>query len=511
MDVSHLARTRRSRTRLLRALRLTLWMVPGVMAIIGIAFTLFENARHAGEPVWPWPTVFGLIVLGLIGPVLSWLSLSWAIRTAEAYLASEEKLAQRNSELAALNALGLAASSSLNLEKALAAALEKTIETLDAAAGMLFLQEDKSSGLRLEAHRGISVDMAQKEARLIPGQCLCGQAVKTRKVLLAHDVDGDTRCTSNLCICEGFRSVACAPLEVKGQLVGLLQLASQNIGHFTESQQDFLAAIARQLGASIENARLYDTVRVFNVELEKKVNQRTTELESARWALSEKARQLQRLLSESYRVQEDTQARIARDMHDGVTQMIIGALYETQAARQALIDDPDRAAENLERAQELLTEVETEIRRVIYDMHPPVLDQMGLAVALNRFAATYQATFEIECQILVIGKPQRMIHETEVTIYRIIQAALHNVATHAQAKHAKVHFDFGTATLQVVIEDDGIGFDPDAVMKLPGEHLGLIGMKERAEGLKAELTVQSEAGNGSRIMLRVPAPVYLEK
>lgn len=511
MDVSHLPRTRQSRARLLRALRLTLWGVPTVMAIIGIVFTMFENARHAGEPVWPWPTIFGLLVLGLIGPVLSWLSLSWAIRTAEAYLTSEEKLAQRNSELAALNALGLAAGSSLNLEKALAAALEKTIETLDAAAGMLFLQEDKSSGLRLEAHRGISVDMAQKEARLVPGQCLCGQAVKKRQVLLAHDVDKDMRCTSNLCICEGFRSVACAPLEVKGQLVGLLQLASPNVGHFTESQQDFLAAIARQLGASIENARLYDTVRVFNVELEKKVNQRTTELESARWALAEKARQLQRLLSESYRVQEDTQARIAHDMHDGVTQMIIGALYETQAARQALIDDPDRAAENLERAQELLTEVETEIRRVIYDMHPPVLDQMGLAVALNRFATTYQATFGIECQILVVGKSQRMIHETEVTIYRIIQAALHNVATHAKAKHAKVYFDFGTAALQVNIEDDGIGFDPDAVMKLPGEHLGLIGMKERAEGLKAKLTVQSEAGSGSRIMLRVPAPVYLEK
>jgi signal transduction histidine kinase len=499
-----------SRNLLLRALRLTLWVVPGVMAVIGIAFTLFENSRHWREPGWPWPTVFGLFVLGLFGPLLSWLSLFWAIRTAEAYLTSEAQLADRNAELAALNALGLAASSSLDMEKTLAAALEQTMDTLDAAAGMLFLQEDKHGGLRLEAHRGISVDMAYEEARLTPGHCLCGQAVKTRQVLLAQDVSRDARCTSDLCICEGFHAVACVPLEVKGQLVGLLQLASPRVGHFTESQQEFLSAIARQLGVSIENARLYDTVRVFNVELEKKVNRRTRELESARWALAEKARQLQRLLSESYRVQEDTQARIAHDMHDGVTQMIIGALYETQAARQALLDDPERAAENLERAQGLLTEVETEIRRVIYDMHPPVLDQMGLVVAINRFAATYQTTFDIECQVKIAGKPQRMVRETEVTIYRIIQAALHNVATHAQAKHAKVHFDFGTATLQVMIEDDGIGFDPETVMRLPGEHLGLIGMKERAEGLKAELAVNSAPGEGSHILLRVPAPVYLE-
>jgi signal transduction histidine kinase len=394
--------------------------------------------------------------------------------------------------------------------KTLTAALEQTMETLDASAAMLFLQEDKHHGLRLEAYRGISVEMANKEARLAPGQCLCGQSVKTRRVLLAYDAGEDKRCTSNLCICEGFRSIACAPLEVKGQLVGLLQLASPHVGHFTENQKDFLAAIARQVGVSIENARLYDEVRGFNVELEKKVNQRTRELESARWALAEKARQLQRLLSESYRVQEDIQARIAHDMHDGVTQIIIGALYETQAARQALIDDPERASENLERAQELLTEVETEIRRVIYDMHPPVLDQMGLVVALKRFAATYQSSFGIECQMQIVGKSQRLNRATEVTIYRIIQAALHNVATHAQAKHAIVYFDFGSAALQVTIEDDGIGFDPETVIRLPGEHLGLIGMKERAEGLKADLKVDSAPGKGARIMLHVPAPVYVE-
>src|SRR5574342_832934 len=89
----------RSRTRLLQVLRLTLWLVPVMMTITGVAFTLFENARHRGEPGWPWPTVFGLIVLGLIGPLLSWISLYWSIRTAEAYLTSEAQLADRNAEL----------------------------------------------------------------------------------------------------------------------------------------------------------------------------------------------------------------------------------------------------------------------------------------------------------------------------------------------------------------------------------------------------------------------------
>src|SRR5512144_1691140 len=106
-----------SRPALLQVLRLTLWLVPAMMTVTGIAFTLFENARHRGEPGWPWPTVFGLIVLGLVGPLLSWISLYWAIRAAEAYLSSEAQLADRNAELGALNALGLAASSSLDMEK----------------------------------------------------------------------------------------------------------------------------------------------------------------------------------------------------------------------------------------------------------------------------------------------------------------------------------------------------------------------------------------------------------
>ncbi len=503
--------TRRSQTALMQALRLTLWSVPALMSIAGIAFMLFENARHTDDPGWPWPTVLGILVLGVIGPMLSWLSLRWAIRTAEAYLNSERQLARRNEQLAALNTLAMAASQSLDLGTTLTTALQQTMQTLDAAAAMVFLQGDDGSGLRLEAHRGISVAMAEKEAHLAPGHCLCGQAVKTRQVLLAADVGHDVRCTSNLCICEGFRSVACAPLEVKSQLVGLLQLASPHVGHFTDGQRDFVAAMARQMSVSIENARLYDTVRAFNVDLEQKVNQRTRELESARWALAEKARQLQRLLSESYRVQEDTQARIAHDMHDGVTQMIIGALYETQAVRQAMIDDPDRAAESLSRAQGLLSEVEVEIRRVIYDLHPPVLDAMGLVVALKRFAATFTAAFNIGCEIQVVGRPRRLPKGIEIAIFRIIQAALHNVASHAQAGHAYVRFDFGADWLTASIEDDGIGFDPEATLTAPGEHLGLIGMKERAEGLRAELIVNSTPGKGTRIELRLPSPAYLNE
>ena len=496
---------------LLRVLGITQWVVPLLMAVIGISYTLLENQRHVGEPAWPWPTWLGILVLGVLGPIFSWLVIHWAYRTAEAYLASQAQLISRAEELAALNKLSIATSHSLDLDKTISTILEESMSALDAEAGMVFIQNGNRSGLRLEAHRGISLDMATKEAQLHPGHCLCGQAVQNRQVLLAGDVGEDPRCTSDLCICEGFRSVACAPLEVKGELVGLIQLASPEVEHFTNDQTDFMAAVANQVSVSIENSRLYEKVRGFNVELEQTVNQRTSELESAHWALAEKARQLQRLLSESYRIQEDTQARIARDMHDGVTQTIIGALYETQAARQTLSDDPDRAVENLARAQNLLTEVDIEIKRVIYDLHPPVLDMMGLVVAMKRYAATFAATFDIDCQVHVEGTPHRLAREIEIGIYRIIQSALHNVVTHAKASQALVTFSFSSASLKVIVADNGSGFDPKIALETPGDHLGLLGMKERVEGMGAKLVVNSSPNTGTQIKLILPRPEYLDE
>lgn len=494
---------------LLRVLSLTQWAVPVLMAVIGITYTLFEHRRHVGEPAWPWPTWLGVIVLGLVGPVFSWLVIHWAYRTAEAYLSSQAQMVARAEELAALNKLSIAASHSLDLDKTISTILEQSMDALDAEAGMVFIQGTNHSGLRLEAHRGISLEMAQKEAELHPGHCLCGQAVQKRAVLFAGEVDDDPRCTSDVCICEGFHSVACAPLEVKGELVGLMQLASPEVDHFTNEQTAFMAAVANQVSVSIENSQLYERVRGFNVELEQKVNQRTSELEAARWALAEKARQLQRLLSESYRIQEDTQARIARDMHDGVTQTIVGALYETQAARQALSDDPDRALENLARAQNLLSEVDVEIKRVIYDLHPPVLDMMGLVVAMKRYANTFATTFDIECQVQVEGTPRRLNKEIEIDIYRIIQSALHNVTSHAKASQVIVSFHFASSSFQVIIADNGEGFNPKTALETPGDHLGLLGMKERAEGMGANLVVNSSPKSGTEIELILQNPDYL--
>jgi two-component system sensor histidine kinase DegS len=220
--------------------------------------------------------------------------------------------------------------------------------------------------------------------------------------------------------------------------------------------------------------------------------------------LALKAQQLQRLLTETISVQEEERARIARDMHDGVTQLVIGALYETQAARELLRDTSHPALIKLERAQDLLHQVEGETRRVIGDLHPPILDTMGLVPALKRYVAAFEDIFHLPCNLHVAGQPFRLSNGTELAVYRIVQEALHNVESHARARSVAITLSFQADELRTVVEDDGQGFCPNEVLADHGDHYGLPSMLERAQSIGARLQVDSAPGQGTRIILAVP-------
>jgi two-component system sensor histidine kinase DegS len=136
---------------------------------------------------------------------------------------------------------------------------------------------------------------------------------------------------------------------------------------------------------------------------------------------------------------------------------------------------------------------------------------MGLVVAMKRYASTFATTFDIDCQVHIEGTPRRLAKEIEIDIYRIIQSALHNVISHTKASLAKVSLHFCSALLQVIVSDNGEGFNPKNALETPGDHLGLLGMKERAEGMGAKLVVNSSPNTGTEIELNLHNPVYLDE
>jgi len=234
------------------------------------------------------------------------------------------------------------------------------------------------------------------------------------------------------------------------------------------------------------------------------LKRRTEELTRAREEIARKAAQLQDLLARMTRIQEEERGRIAHDMHDGLIQLIAGALFESQSAKERLNSDPQSAMEKLTVVQRLLSQMEGEVRRTIHNLHPPYLDQAGLIQAVQKCTDSFQEMWGIPCKVQIKGDPKRLPPHAEVAIYRIIQEALVNIGTHSGAQRAHVILDYDQEAFKAMVQDDGRGFDWQKALANPGKHLGLIGMKERAESLGGRLEIRSAPGQGTTLLVEVP-------
>lgn len=207
------------------------------------------------------------------------------------------------------------------------------------------------------------------------------------------------------------------------------------------------------------------------------------------------------LLEKVITTQEDERRRIARELHDSTSQnltsLIVGLrIMETNCAQCA--------------AQSKTTDLRQVAARTLEEVHdlsmrlrPRVLDDLGLAAALERLAAEWQARHKIPVDV-AIQLDERLPGDVETAVYRITQEALTNIARHAQARSASVLVERRDNTVRTIIEDDGSGF---SMTEKRGErHLGLLGMRERAELLNGSLTIESTPGRGTSIFIEIPLP-----
>jgi len=231
---------------------------------------------------------------------------------------------------------------------------------------------------------------------------------------------------------------------------------------------------------------------------------RAGELTQAREEIAQKATQLETLLARMVQIQEEERGRIALDMHDNLMQLLTGALLESQAALERLPADSQAAAKHVAVVQRLLGQIEEEVRKTIHDLHPPLLDLTGLVPAIKRYAKSCKQDWGIPCLVEVQGTPQPLPPHVEGAIYRVVREALVNVRTHSGAHEARVLLDYRPSSLRVMIFDDGRGFDAEEALAEPGEHLGLIGMRERASSLGGHLEIRSVPGQGTVVEVEVP-------
>lgn len=423
-----------------------------------------------------------------------------AIENARLY--TEEQQQRRLAET--LRDIAADLSRSLNLEDVLTTILQDIGRVLTVDAGVIFLVEGDT--LCVKAVRGRpELQIEQWLEHRFPLE----DAQNLREVLV--NLTPRTFCQPNrrtlfeqgIERLEEVEWCLVTPLISKGRAIGLLAL--EQIGHCYEAQEELMiaAAFADHAALAIENARLYQMLEQWKQDLEVQVRLRTRDLEQAHSVLARQSEQLRALLNNTVDIQEKERDRIARDIHDGVVQWILCAMYELKALAVSQQRSEDALRQRLSSIQSTLQHAKDELYQVIHDLHPPLLRSDGLLTALKALTAEVQQSTPLTCRLRIDGKPYRLPPKQELAIYRIVQEAIRNILTHAHASRIDIDAKFRATHIVFQIIDDGDGFVPSAV---PFDRLGIASMYERAQSIGARLHIDSRPGAGTRVCLELTAP-----
>lgn len=278
---------------------------------------------------------------------------------------------------------------------------------------------------------------------------------------------------------EEFTSMASVPIVAgPDRLVGVLNVHTRRRRVFTAADVVLLRSVAGLMAGAIENARLHRR-------------------------LSDREEALERFAERTVDLQERERRRLAGEIHDGISQRIVSLSFHLSAAADAIAEDPQFAAGQIAAAQTLAGAALDETRFAIAGLRPPVLDDLGLAASLESLARTVP-----HLSVEVDTAPCRLPEHVETAVYRIAQEALQNVAKHAGVDRARLGLTANGDTVVLEVSDEGKGFDVDAAPNQETDRVnyGLDGIRERAELIGAELSLDARPGHGTTVRLAIPRP-----
>jgi two-component system sensor histidine kinase DegS len=202
-----------------------------------------------------------------------------------------------------------------------------------------------------------------------------------------------------------------------------------------------------------------------------------------------------------FQIIEEERMRIARDMHDGPAQSMANLVLQAEILERLIQRDPQLVVKELADFKDGVRAVLEDTRRLIFDLRPMSLDDLGLVPTLRKFVKEFGDKAAVNAQLRVTGEEVRLPGSFEPTIYRIVQEALNNARKHAKASNVEVLISFQPDGVAAAVRDDGVGMDVAAVEARidGGANLGLISMRERAKLEKGTLEIRSEPGKGTEV------------
>jgi len=378
---------------------------------------------------------------------------------------AEEALQKAYNEISALYNVASVASASLDLDTILERSLDRVLATMNSDKGVIHLFDETEKTLRLAAQQGIPPNMIAQIDPVMPGSGLMGWVFDHGTPLMIPNLANDPRAPQAVRT-NGLLTYVGVPMRAKGKVLGVFSVFGEAGHQLYMEEMTLLASIADQVGVAVEHAWLYQQ-------------------------------------AEQLAVMEERE-RLARDLHDSVTQSLYCLTLFAEAGRRLIKSgDLERAESYLARLADTAQDALKEMRLLVYELRPPPLEREGLVGAIQQRLGAVERRVGVKAHLLV-DDAVRLPAPVEEGLYRIVQEALNNALKHAMATSVTVRIHVAEEHVELEVVDDGIGFDPAAAGKMSG--MGLANMQERAKRLGGALQVVSAPGKGTKVIVSVGEP-----
>jgi len=404
--------------------------------------------------------------------------------TAERELA--ETLVRRNEHLSVLDAVARSVNQTLDLTALLNHTLEEVLRLTAVDIGAIFLRDEALGNLELLAHRGLTEATARLVAQFGIMDGSCGGVIESQQLVIVPDVQRYRSQRARAIQVEQLSTLVHVPLVAHGCALGSMCIGTRQAREFDAHEQELLTAIGNQIAVAVENARLYAE-------------------------LHHKERMRGELLRKVITAQEEERKRIARELHDEISQNLTALIFAAEEATD--VTQADEIARLLDNMRGVAQRTLDGVHKLIFDLRPALLDHLGLMPALRWLA---KSRLEPAGMRVIIKEtcPRgrgvtdgcRLPPETETALFRVVQEAVTNIVRHAMARTVRLTFNMRADRAVIRIEDDGVGFDALELTLTPdsGRGLGLIGMQERVELVGGSFDIDTAPGQGTRIQIEVP-------
>ncbi|GGA67117.1 sensor histidine kinase [Ornithinibacillus halotolerans] len=216
----------------------------------------------------------------------------------------------------------------------------------------------------------------------------------------------------------------------------------------------------------------------------------------------EEAKEKQEFGLKIIEAQEEERKRISREIHDGPAQMLANILLRSELVDRTFREgSPEDALEEIRNVRKMVRSSLYEVRRIIYDLRPMALDDLGLIPTIKKYASTTSDYHNVNIEFTSMGELDRINQRYEIALFRLAQEAIQNAIKHAEATLITVNLEICPKNINLVIKDNGKGFDPTIKRD---KSFGLMGMRERVEMFDGIMDIKSSIGKGTKVIIQVP-------